>query len=108
MNRAPTAELSALFVVLGFVEVAVLTAALSHCAFALQKASAKKSYAATKNDSAPDLVLIHGNVLTVDANDSIAQALAIKSGKIIAVGAGLAVVMPRKLEKRSTLGPLDR
>src|ERR1700686_78630 len=85
MNRVPTAGLSALFVLLGFVEAAVLTAATSHCAFAMGKASAKKS-AATKNDSAPDLVLIHGNVLTVDAGDSIAQALAIKSGKIIAVG----------------------
>ena len=86
MKRAPTTERSVLFVVLGFVEVAVLTAATSHCAFAMLKAPVKKSYAATKNDSAPDLVLIHGNVLTVDASDSIAQALAIKSGKIIAVG----------------------
>ena len=86
MNRVPTAKLSALFVVLGFVEVAALTTAMSHCALAMPKASGKKSHAATKNDSRPDLVLIHGNVLTVDASDSITQAVAIKSGKIIAVG----------------------
>jgi len=33
-----------------------------------------------------DLVLIHGRILTVDAKDSIAQAVAIRQGKIIAVG----------------------
>ena len=33
-----------------------------------------------------DLVLIHGRILTVDAKDSIAQAVAIRKGKIIAVG----------------------
>jgi predicted amidohydrolase YtcJ len=32
------------------------------------------------------LVLIHGRILTVDANDSIAQAVAIQDGKIVAVG----------------------
>ena len=34
----------------------------------------------------PDLILLHGKILTVDANDAIAQALAISKGKIIAVG----------------------
>jgi predicted amidohydrolase YtcJ len=33
-----------------------------------------------------NLVLIHGKILTVDANDSVAQAVAISNGKIIAVG----------------------
>ena len=33
-----------------------------------------------------DLILIHGKILTVDAKDSIAQAIAIRSGKIVAVG----------------------
>jgi predicted amidohydrolase YtcJ len=33
-----------------------------------------------------DLILVHGKVLTVDAKDSIAQAVAIRKGKIIAVG----------------------
>ena len=32
-----------------------------------------------------DLVLINGRVLTVDANDSVAQAVAIASGRIVAV-----------------------
>src|ERR1700689_3961423 len=35
---------------------------------------------------APDLVLVNGKILTVDANDSIAEAIAIRDGKIIAVG----------------------
>jgi predicted amidohydrolase YtcJ len=35
---------------------------------------------------APDLVLINGKILTVDANDSIAQAVAIRNGKIVTVG----------------------
>jgi predicted amidohydrolase YtcJ len=35
---------------------------------------------------AADLVLVNGTVLTVDANDSIAQAVAIAGGKIVAVG----------------------
>src|ERR1700691_5470501 len=34
----------------------------------------------------PDLILIHGKILTVDAKDSIAQAVAIRQGKIVAVG----------------------
>jgi predicted amidohydrolase YtcJ len=33
-----------------------------------------------------DLILLHGKILTVDARDSIAQAVAIRQGKIIAVG----------------------
>jgi len=33
-----------------------------------------------------DLVLIHGHILTVDAKDSVAQALAIRSGVIVKVG----------------------
>jgi len=34
----------------------------------------------------PDVVLLHGNILTVDAKDSVVQAVAIQKGKIIAVG----------------------
>ena len=33
-----------------------------------------------------DLILVHGKILTVDAKDSIAQAVAIRGGKIVAVG----------------------
>jgi predicted amidohydrolase YtcJ len=35
---------------------------------------------------APDLILVHGTILTVDAHDSIAQALAVRNGIIVAVG----------------------
>jgi predicted amidohydrolase YtcJ len=35
---------------------------------------------------AQDMVLIHGKILTVDAKDSIAQAVLIRQGKIVAVG----------------------
>src|ERR1700729_4094560 len=34
----------------------------------------------------PDLILIHGKILTVDANDSIVEAVAIAKSKIVAVG----------------------
>src|SRR5450631_1905129 len=34
----------------------------------------------------PQLILFHGRVLTVDAHDSVAEALAIRDGKIVAVG----------------------
>jgi predicted amidohydrolase YtcJ len=34
----------------------------------------------------PDLILIHGHVLTVDAKDSVAQAIAIRKGVIVKVG----------------------
>jgi predicted amidohydrolase YtcJ len=35
---------------------------------------------------APDTILINGKILTVDANDTVAQAVAISNGKILAVG----------------------
>jgi predicted amidohydrolase YtcJ len=34
----------------------------------------------------PQLILFHGRILTVDSHDSIAQALAIRDGKIVAIG----------------------
>jgi predicted amidohydrolase YtcJ len=42
-----------------------------------------KTGAATQ---APDLILLNGKILTVDPTDSIAEAVAIRAGKIIAVG----------------------
>jgi predicted amidohydrolase YtcJ len=33
-----------------------------------------------------DMVLVHGTVLTVDAHDSVAQAIAVRDGSIVAVG----------------------
>lgn len=38
-----------------------------------------------------DLILINGKILTVDAKDSVAEAVAISSGKIVAVGSNDAV-----------------
>src|SRR5262245_11982668 len=45
-------------------------------------------YAGTAQTQQPpaDLVLTNGKIITVDARDSIAQAVAITQGKIIAVG----------------------
>src|SRR5438270_5409398 len=41
---------------------------------------------------AADIVLINGKILTVDAKDSIAQAVAIKGRKIVAVGSNEAIL----------------
>jgi predicted amidohydrolase YtcJ len=49
---------------------------------------------------APDLVLINGKILTVDAKDSIAEAVAISGGKIIAVGSNA------EIRQRAALGAL--
>jgi len=46
-----------------------------------------------------DIVLLHGNVLTVDAKDSTAEAIAIRAGKIIAVGSDREI---QQLEGTST------
>jgi len=40
----------------------------------------------TAQESAADLVLIHGHILTVDAKDSVAQAIAIRHGVIVKIG----------------------
>jgi hypothetical protein len=40
-------------------------------------------------DDAPDIVLINGRIQTMDANDSTVKSLAIKNGKITAVGNGV-------------------
>jgi predicted amidohydrolase YtcJ len=47
--------------------------------------SAAQSLSQNKSDSG-DLILINGKIITVDEKDSIAQALAIHNGKILAVG----------------------
>jgi predicted amidohydrolase YtcJ len=46
-----------------------------------------------------DLILINGKVLTVDASDSVAQAIAIRDGKIISVGSDETI---RKLAGKAT------
>jgi predicted amidohydrolase YtcJ len=40
---------------------------------------------------AADLLLINGRVLTMDVHDSVAQAVAVRDGKIVAVGANAEV-----------------
>jgi predicted amidohydrolase YtcJ len=42
--------------------------------------------AAARAERPPDMILFHGRILTVDSRDSIAEALAIRDGKIIAIG----------------------
>ena len=42
--------------------------------------------AAQESSKPADLILHHGVVLTVDANDTVAEALAIRDGRVIAVG----------------------
>ena len=49
-------------------------------------ASFALSVACAAQSSSPDLILINGKIITVDAKDSVAQALAIHNGKIVAVG----------------------
>ena len=44
-----------------------------------------QSASQNKSDSG-DLILINGKIITVDQKDSIAQALAIHDGKIVAIG----------------------
>ena len=44
------------------------------------------AFEAVAQQSFADRVLVNGNILTVDANDSVAEAVAIRDGRIIAVG----------------------
>jgi predicted amidohydrolase YtcJ len=62
--------------------------ALSACALALLFVSPASTCAQSSSaqNRAADLILINGKIITVDAKDSIAQALAIHNGKIVAVG----------------------
>ncbi len=53
-----------------------ITIAAAACLLSVLSASAQTA----------DLILVHGNIITVDAKDSIAQAVAIRQGKIVAVG----------------------
>ena len=63
----------------------------------------------------PELILFHGQILTVDARDSVVEALAVRDGKIIAVGTdreilGLAGPLTRRLDlhgRTATPGLID-
>ena len=41
--------------------------------------------------NSPDLVLINGKILTMDAGSSIAEAIAVRDGKILAVGSSASI-----------------
>jgi predicted amidohydrolase YtcJ len=62
----------------------VLTLFIAVLFVACKRGGAPASSGGTPSNG--DIVLINGNIITVDAKDSIAQAVAISKGKIIAVG----------------------
>ena len=57
-----------------------LTLVLTICVLAIAKPNGQQQPVPA------DLVLINGRIITVDANDAIAQAVAIRGGRIVAVG----------------------
>ena len=65
--------------ILAVVPVALLLAAVPHPSRARQPA-------------APDLILHHGRIITVDAQDRVAQAIAIRGNRIVAVGSDAEVL----------------
>jgi len=48
--------------------------------------------AAAQSARAPDLILAHGTVLTVDPRDSVVQALAVRDGKVLKAGSDAAIL----------------
>ena len=50
--------------------------------------------------SPPDLILAHGTVITEDSRDSVAQAVAIADGRIIAVGTDASILALRGAQTR--------
>jgi predicted amidohydrolase YtcJ len=64
---------------------------------------------------APELILFHGRILTVDSHDSVTEALAVRDGKIVAIGTdreilGLAGPLTRRLDlhgRTATPGLID-
>ncbi len=55
-------------------------------ACALVVTAAFALHAGPRAQTAADLVLLHGTVVTVDARDSVAHAIAVRGGRIVAVG----------------------
>jgi imidazolonepropionase-like amidohydrolase len=62
-----------------------VTRGLSSSLLMISLGSAIGSHCQTAQ-TAPDVVLVHGRILTVDAHDSIAEAIAIRDGRILRVG----------------------
>jgi predicted amidohydrolase YtcJ len=64
-----------------FVRTAALCAGNLFCSFFTCAQSVPRA-----NSDPSDLILVNGKIITVDARDSIAQAIAVHDGKIVAVG----------------------
>jgi predicted amidohydrolase YtcJ len=58
---------------------------------ALTAALLSSGVAIASEASPPDLVLIHGRIITVDASDRVVQALAVSAGRIVRVGSDRAI-----------------
>src|SRR5690242_9493982 len=59
----------------------------THCALAVLALSAHAAGPAGKADR----ILVNGHVLTVDSKDTVAEAIAIREGRILAVGSNSAI-----------------
>ena len=70
VNQYPFISLSLLF----------LKCVLGFSAFSCSSVEAQESLSV-------DMILFNGNIITIDANDTVVEALAIKDGKIVAIGA---------------------
>ncbi|MEH2471565.1 putative amidohydrolase YtcJ [Nitrobacteraceae bacterium AZCC 2161] len=62
------------------------TAGLLIVGIAVGCAMSQQSSAQQANRNAPDLVLVSGKILTMDSRSTVAQALAVRDGKILAIG----------------------
>jgi predicted amidohydrolase YtcJ len=65
--------------------------ALSVLGMGVYLASATYAAAQQADLNSPDLVLINGKILTMDASSSIAEAIAVRDGKILAVGSSASI-----------------
>jgi predicted amidohydrolase YtcJ len=65
--------------------------ALSVLGMGVYLAGATYAAAQQADLNSPDLVFINGKILTMDASSSVAEAIAIRDGKILAVGSGASI-----------------
>lgn len=55
--------------------------------------TAAPTFAQQADPNSPDLVLVRGKILTMDSGSTVAEALAVRDGKILAVGSNAAIKM---------------